>query len=80
MQGNHEQAGMTHKEWVSAQDDRVRDTHAEADGQIVGTEEPFQVSGIEMMHPCAVGAPPEEVINCRCIAVGTIKLNPEDLG
>ena len=81
-QASMEQAGITHKEWLSAQDDRVRDTHGVTDGQIVGVEELFSVgsaeadgAGVQMMHPCADGAPPEEVINCRCIAIGSIKLN-----
>ena len=79
-----EQAGITHKEWVSAQDDRVRDTHGETDGQIVPVDENFSVGsktqdgkGVQMMHPCADGAPAEEVINCRCICVGSMKFADE---
>jgi SPP1 gp7 family putative phage head morphogenesis protein len=78
-QASQEQAGITHKEWVSAQDGRVRDTHDAADGQIVAIDEPFIVNGVEMMHPLADGAPASEVINCRCISVGSIKFNEDDV-
>jgi hypothetical protein len=52
--------------WVTSRDGRERDSHAEADGQQVGLDEPFQVGGVMMMHPGEMGAPAEEVINCRC--------------
>lgn len=58
------------KVWRSASDDRVRDTHAEMDGQeVVGIDTPFtSPSGAQMKHPLdgSLGAPPEEIINCRC--------------
>jgi uncharacterized protein with gpF-like domain len=54
--------------WVATLDDRTRDTHAEMDGQIVGMDEPFvSPSGAELMYPGDPNAPPEEVINCRCV-------------
>jgi SPP1 gp7 family putative phage head morphogenesis protein len=77
-QASQEQAGITHKEWLSAQDDRVRDSHGEVDGQIVAVDEPFNVGGVQMMHPCADGAPAREVINCRCISIGSIKFDSEN--
>ena len=52
--------------WVTSRDGRERETHADADGQQVGLDEPFQVGGVMMMHPGEMGAPAEEVINCRC--------------
>jgi SPP1 gp7 family putative phage head morphogenesis protein len=67
------QAGVTHKEWLSSQDERVRDSHQEADGQIVGLDEDFTVNGIRMAHPHAEGAPASEVINCRCITIAALK-------
>lgn len=54
------------REWLAAQDERTRDTHAEANGQIVGPEEPFQVGNAFLMYPGDPAGPPEEVINCRC--------------
>jgi len=55
------------KEWLAAEDDRTREDHAEADGQIVGLNETFTVGGVEMMEPGDPSAPPEQTINCRCV-------------
>lgn len=52
--------------WLATSDDRVRATHAEADGQTVGMEEPFTVGDAELMYPGDPDGPPEEVISCRC--------------
>lgn len=57
------------KVWDSAGDNRVRDSHREMDGQIVGIEEPFVApSGARLMHPgdTSLGAGGKEVIACRC--------------
>jgi len=53
--------------WRTAGDDRVRDSHAEMDGEERGMNEPF-VSGDGNMifYPGDPAAPPEETINCRC--------------
>jgi HK97 family phage portal protein len=51
------------KMWVSAQDDRVRDSHAELDGTSVGVDEAFDNG---CMYPRDPNGAPEEVINCRC--------------
>ena len=53
------------KRWVSTLDARTRDTHQNADGQEVETDEPFVVGGTEMMAP-RMGYDVAEVINCRC--------------
>ena len=37
--------------WQSMEDDRVRPTHAEADGQTVPIEEPFKVGKYMLMYP-----------------------------
>lgn len=63
--------GFTRKRWVTMHDDRVRETHAAADGQTVGLDEPFIVGGYPMMHPGDRNAPVGETINCRCVTVGT---------
>ena len=39
------------REWVSALDARTRPEHAEADGQVVGVDEPFIVGGEKLMFP-----------------------------
>jgi hypothetical protein len=57
------------KEWDSAGDGRVRDTHADMDGQTVGIGQAFvSPSGARMMHPLdsSLGAPASEIIACRC--------------
>lgn len=61
------------REWVSAQDDRTRDTseadHVDANGQTVGMKEPFAVSGEQMMFPGDPSGSAANVINCRCSVV-----------
>jgi len=62
------------KEWISAQDNRVRRIprddfdHLDADGQIVDMDEPFIVTGEELMFPgdTSRGASAGNVIQCRC--------------
>lgn len=56
------------REWVAAVGERTRETHQAANGQIVGMDEPFQVGGASLAYPGDPAGPPEEVINCRCIA------------
>lgn len=67
--------GMT-KEWVSAQDDRVRDgdhggaDHAAANGQVVPIDEKFLVPpDASMDGPGDTSADADQVINCRCVCV-----------
>ena len=55
--------------WDSAGDARTRETHAAADIQDpVPQGQPFIVGGYSLMYPgdTSLGAPAEEVINCRC--------------
>ena len=55
------------KVWVATLDDRVRDSHAEANGQTVPLEAPFLVGGESIMAP-GEGSP-EQGINCRCTVI-----------
>lgn len=57
------------KEWVAADDDRTRPTHVEASGQIREMADPFDVGGVVLMQPGDPSGPPEEIINCRCVAL-----------
>lgn len=59
------------KEWIAAQDERTRESHVEADGQIVGQDETFDVGGSSLQYPGDPSGPAEEVINCRC-AIGWV--------
>lgn len=64
----YQEAGMEAKEWLTARDERVRDSHR-IDGQIVGITEDFTTGlGNRLQYPGdrGSGAPPEDVINCRC--------------
>jgi len=58
----------TVKVWTSTEDDRTRESHAEADGQRRDLDEPFIVGGAELMFPSDPDGPPQEIINCRCVA------------
>ena len=65
-----EQAGVETKTWITSGDDRVRESHREANGQKRDIDEPFDVGDAELMYP---GDPeggadePGEVISCRCV-------------
>lgn len=64
------------KEWVSANDGRVRPEHADAHGQRVPLNEPFEVGGEKLMFPGdeSLGASGWNTINCRCSMVNiTVK-------
>ena len=58
--------------WQSAEDDRVRDWHVEADSdyssldQAIPLHEPFIVMGEKMMYPGDMSGSPENWYNCRC--------------
>lgn len=51
------------KMWVSSQDDKVRDSHQDVDGEVVDADEDFSNG---LAYPREKGGEPEEVINCRC--------------
>lgn len=62
------------KEWVTAEDDRVRDgghggaDHSAMDGKEVGLDEQFSVPPDSSMEgPGDNSAPADQVINCRCV-------------
>lgn len=54
------------KSWLATRDDRVREDHLIADGQTVGMNEPFLVSGEHLEHPGDPQGSAGNVINCRC--------------
>lgn len=54
------------KVWVTQGDDRVRATHAEADGQQVALDEDFKVGGVLLRYPRDPAGPAGETYGCRC--------------
>ncbi len=62
--------GYQQKEWSTVIDGRERETHAEADGQIVGIDDYFKIGGASAFAPGDPMLPPGETINCRCAIVG----------
>lgn len=65
--------GVTKKEWLATQDDRTRDAHAAANGQVVGIDEPFIVDGEELMYPGAPSGSAGNVIQCRCTVLPVLE-------
>jgi len=72
--------GYTHKRWLTARDNRVRVAqgssrfdHRQMDGVVVPIDEPFVTpAGSRLLYPGdrSLGAPPGEVMNCRCTIIG----------
>jgi len=58
--------GVKKHEWLATNDDRTRDDHAEADGQVRDIDEPFDVGGEKLMYPGDPAGSAEETISCRC--------------
>jgi hypothetical protein len=57
------------KTWVTRHDPKVRTTHAQADGQTVSLEQPFQVGDEQLMYPGDRRGVIGEVVNCRCTMI-----------
>lgn len=64
------QNGVTKKEYRSAFLDTSRPAHIAADGQVVATDQPFDVGGEMLMFPGDPQGSPGNVINCYCTFVG----------
>lgn len=54
------------KRWLSTEDQRTREAHAEANDQVRDLDEPFIVGGEKLMMPGDPRASPGNTINCRC--------------
>ena len=61
------------KQWVAVSDNRTRDAHKHADGQMVEINDPFVVGGEKLMFPGDPNGSPENIINCRCTMRGGIR-------
>lgn len=55
--------------WITRRDAKVRDTHAQAEGQTVYGDQKFMVGGYEAEYPGDPKLPPQERCNCRCTVV-----------
>lgn len=72
---SYKEAGVTKKEWLTARDEVVRDSH-HIDGQVVESEESFTTGiGSKLQYPGdrSSGAPAEDIINCRCTVLPVLK-------
>jgi len=66
--------GAPGKEWLGTPDNRIRDDHANASGQIKPINEPFDVGGFSMQYPGDKSAPAKEVCNCRCAVAPVLEM------
>ncbi len=64
-----DQAGVEWKEWLTSGLDNVRTTHLEAEGQRQTVNDPFSVGAAKLFFPGDPAGPPNEVINCHCVAI-----------
>ena len=62
------------KEWRAVLDERTRNTHFVADGQVRLLTVPFDVGGQKLMFPgdTSLGASVGNIINCRCVSIKKI--------
>ena len=70
--GNHsaiQESSAVGERWRATSDGRTRDTHVEAEGQIVPVGGTFEVGGANLVHPGDPGGPIEEIANCRCTTI-----------
>jgi len=63
------QAGVERIEWLSARDNRVRDSHQDVDGEVVMLGDKFSNG---LLYPLDPSGPPEEIVNCRCVSVPVV--------
>jgi len=68
--------GVQKKEWLSTIDNRTRREdfdHAEPNGQVVGIDEDFDVSGEKLRFPGDPRGSPGNTINCRCTVLPVVE-------
>lgn len=60
------------KEWVTILDEKTRDPHRMADGQVVGVNESFIVAGEALIMPRDPNGSMSNIANCRCMSLHKI--------
>jgi HK97 family phage portal protein len=71
--GMKESGVVDDKEWLAALDERTRDSHAAANGQVVALEDKFEVGGEQLEYPGDPDGSAEETIACRCAVIPIVK-------
>ena len=67
----YDQSGVIEqKEWLATMDDRVRDWHAEMDGEVVNLNEKFSNG---LMFPGDPSGGADDVVNCRCTTLPVLE-------
>jgi SPP1 gp7 family putative phage head morphogenesis protein len=67
------------QEWIATRDARTRESHLEADGQVVRIGAPFSVGGDSLAYPGDPGGRAGNTIQCRCtVAFLTPDEMPQD--
>lgn len=64
------------KQWLTRNDERVRQAHRDANGQLQLLDEPFDVDGTPMMYPGDPSAPADLTVQCRCILRTAVPAEP----
>ncbi len=71
--------GIQYKKWLTSGLDNVRNTHKEANGQVVPIDEPFRVGVADLMYPGDENSDdPGEVINCHCVSIAVKGDEPDE--
>lgn len=57
------------KVWIASGDNRVRESHRDANNQVRPYDQPFDIGGERLPKPRdgSLGASLDEIINCRCV-------------
>lgn len=71
-----DQAKKMKKVWVSAQDERVRDSHQDLDGVAIGVDEKFDNN---LLYPRDPSGEASEVINCRCSSIEYLEEDEDEI-
>jgi len=76
LEGYRQSGVVEKKRWLAALDDRTRDAHAEAHGQVVPLNSDFEVGGERLSYPGDPKGSLENIINCRCTTAPVVLEKP----